>query len=90
MAIDLTIDTNLENLQAIESKLTEYKKKYRLLLPYFYKIFQLDKLGKHAHFVNWDGLYHIKLKQIRHYEKVLLQVIGSLPLYNQIKIAEVI
>jgi hypothetical protein len=75
MAIDLTIDAIIEDLQAVEPRLAEFEKKYRLLSPYFYRLYQSGKLDEHPDFVDWAGLYRIKQKQVKLYEKMIPQVL---------------
>jgi hypothetical protein len=90
MAVDLTIDMIIEDLQAIEPKLTEYEIRYKLLSPYFYKIYQSGKFEEHPDFVDWAGLYQIKIKRIEHYEQMFSQVLDNLPLHQPIKAAEIL
>jgi len=90
MAVDLTIDMIIEDLQAIEPKLTEYENKYKLLSPYFYKIFQSGNLEEHSDFVEWAGLYRIKLKRIKRYEQMISHVLDNLPLHEPINMEEII
>jgi len=86
MAVNLTIDMILEDLQAIESKLTEYEHKYKLLSLHFYKIYQAGKLEEHSDFVDGAALNCIKLKRIKLYKFMIPPVIvDSLPLNNPVR-----
>lgn len=90
MAIKLTIDGILKDLRAIEPEISKYEEKYKLLSPYFYKLYQLGKLDEHPDFVDWAGLYRIKLKRIKLYEKKISQVIVNLPLHESVKVEEIV
>ncbi|UCE05011.1 MAG: hypothetical protein JSW07_15500 [bacterium] len=90
MAVDLTIDMIIEDLQAIEPKLSSYENKYKLLSPYFYKIYQSGKFEEHPDFVDWAGLYQIRLKRLKRYEKMISQVLENLPLHNPVNMEEII
>lgn len=90
MAVDLSIDMIIEDLQAIEPKLSAYENKYKLLSPYFYNIYQSGKFEEHPDFVDWAGLYRIKLKRLQCYEKMISQVLDDLPLQQPVKAEEII
>ena len=40
MAIEISLDEIIEDLQAIEPKILQYEKKYKLLSPYFHKLYK--------------------------------------------------
>lgn len=90
MAIELTVDAIIEDLRAVEPKLAVFEKKYKLLSPYFYRLYQSGKLDEHPDFVDWAGLYRIKLKRIQLYEKMIPQVLDDLPLHQPVKVEEVV
>lgn len=76
----MTLDEILNDLQAVESKILEYQKKYKLLSSYFYKLYQAGNLEESWDFQNWAGLYEIKLDREQEYDKMLEEVIETLPL----------
>jgi hypothetical protein len=67
MAKKLTIDDIIEDLQAIEPIILEYEKKYKLLSPYFYKLYQAGKLEENREFIRWAALYETKLDREKQY-----------------------
>ncbi|MCI0513122.1 hypothetical protein L0128_07925 [candidate division KSB1 bacterium] len=85
MKTDLTLDEIIEDLQAIESKILEYEKKYRLLSVYFYKLYQTGKLEEAWDFQHWAGLYEIKLDREKKYQSKLNEVINGLPLLESVE-----
>jgi len=68
MAEPLTLDAILEDLQAIEPLILDYEKKYKVLTPYFYNLYHAGKLEENWDFIDWAGLYDIKV----HREKALV------------------
>jgi len=55
MTVEPTIDGIIEDLQALDPMISKYEKKYKLLSPYFYKLYQAGKLEEHPDFVDWAG-----------------------------------
>ena len=85
MQTEFTLNEIIEDLQAIEPKILEYEKKYKLLSPYFYKLYQAGKLEENWDFQNWAGLYEIKLDRESEYKNKLDEVIDDLPLIGSIE-----
>jgi len=52
MAKDISIDEILQDLEAIEPIILQYEQKYRLLSPYFYKLYQAGKLEERWDFID--------------------------------------
>ena len=80
MADKISLNEIIEDLQAIEPKILEYEKKYKLLSPYFHKLYKAGKLEEHWDFQNWAGLYDIKLDRLGEYKQKLAEVLPELPL----------
>jgi hypothetical protein len=80
MAEHLTLDAILEDLQAIEPLLLNFEKKYKVLSPYFYKLYRAGKLEEHWDFIDWSGLYDIKLHREKAYRTLLSESLRTLPL----------
>lgn len=66
---EMTLNDIIEDLQAIEPKILEYEKKYKLLSPYFIKLYKAGKLEDNWDFQNWAGLYDIKLDRYNFFQK---------------------
>ncbi|MBC8185717.1 hypothetical protein H8E88_31915 [candidate division KSB1 bacterium] len=90
MQIEFTLNEIIEDLQAIEPKILEYEKKYKLLSPYFYKLYQAGKLEENWDFQNWAGLYEIKLDRESEYKSKFKEVIIDLPLIDTIEHDELV
>jgi len=84
MAEPLTLDAILEDLQAIEPLILEYEKKYKVLTPYFYKLFHAGKLEENWDFIDWAGLYDIKIHREKAYRALLSESLRALPLKAQL------
>lgn len=80
MAEPLTLDAILEDLQAIEPLILNYEKKYKVLTPYFYKLYKAGQLEENWDFIDWAGLYDIKLHREKAYRESLAESLRTLPL----------
>ncbi len=84
MAEPLTLDAILEDLQAIEPLILDYEKKYKVLTPYFYKLYHAGKLEENWDFIDWAGLYDIKIHREKAYRTLLGPSLRALPLKEQL------
>ncbi len=66
---NVALDEILQDLQAIEPLIHQYEHKYRLLSPYFYRLYQKGKLEERWDFMDWAALYEIKLDREKASEK---------------------
>jgi hypothetical protein len=85
MSNEISLNEIIEDLQAIEPKILEYEKKYKLLSPYFHKLYKAGKLEEHWDFQNWAGLYEIKLDRLSEYKQRLSEVLPDLPLVDAVE-----
>jgi hypothetical protein len=85
MNAEISLTELIEDLQGIEPKILEYEKKYRLLSPYFHKLYKAGKLEEHWDFQNWAGLYEIKLDRLAEYKQRLAEVLSELPLVDVVE-----
>ncbi|MDZ7260627.1 MAG: hypothetical protein ONB05_00705 [candidate division KSB1 bacterium] len=67
MAPKLTVEEIIEDLQAIEPIILDYEKKYQLLSPYFFTLYQAGMLEEHKDFLRWAALYQTKLDRENQY-----------------------
>jgi len=84
VATENTIDDIMQDLQAIEPLILQYEQKYRLLSPYFYKLYQTGKLEERWDFMDWAALYEIKLDRGQVYRERLKEVHENLPLDHSV------
>jgi hypothetical protein len=85
MSNEISLNEIIEDLQAIEPKIWEYEKKYKLLSPYFHKLYKAGKLEEKWDFQNWAGLYEIKLDRLTEYKQKLAEVLPELPLVDTVE-----
>ncbi len=78
--MEITIDDVLEDLIAVEPLLLNYEKKYKVRTPHFYKLYKDGKLEERWDFIDWAGLYEIKLDREESYAQLAHETIQLLPL----------
>ncbi len=84
MANEISLNEIIEDLQSIEPKILEYENKYKLLSPYFYKLYNAGKLAENWDFQNWAGLYEIKLDRMKEYKQKAADALPGLPLIDSV------
>ena len=85
MAKSITLDDILQDLQAIEPIILQYEQKYKLLSPYFYKLFKNGKLEERWDFMDWAALYEIKLDREQQYKELVPEALKNLPLEQPVE-----
>jgi predicted DNA-binding protein YlxM (UPF0122 family) len=66
----MTRDGIIEDLQAIESQLLQFEKKYKLLSPYFYRLYETGKLECEEEFQERAALYEAKQYRETLFQKI--------------------
>jgi len=66
--MEITLDDIIEDLVAVEPLLLNYEKKYKVRTPHFYKFYKEGKLEERWDFIDWAGLYEIKLDREETYQ----------------------
>jgi hypothetical protein len=80
MEKQFNLDDIIEDLTAVEPLLLNYEKKYKVRTPHFYKLYKEGKLEERWDFIDWAGLYEIKLDRDRAYEELASEALQLLPL----------
>lgn len=88
MAEPLTLDGIIEDLQAIAPQLLQFEKKYKLLSPYFYQLYQTGKLECAEDFQEWAALYEIKLHREQFFRTHLAEALSNMPLNEPVEVGE--
>jgi hypothetical protein len=83
MEKQVTIDDIIEDLIAVEPLLLNYEKKYKVRTPHFYKLYKQGKLEERWDFIDWAGLYEIKLDREEAYEQLAGDATQQLPLKEE-------
>ncbi|MGH7493660.1 MAG: hypothetical protein ACREOO_14885 [bacterium] len=85
MTDEISLGEIIDDLQSIEPKILEYERKYKLLSPYFHKLYRAGKLAEDWDFQNWAGLYEIKLDRLAEYRERLVEALPELPLVDSVE-----
>jgi hypothetical protein len=80
MEKQITLDDIIDDLSAVEPLLSNYEKKYKVRTPHFYKLYKQGKLEERWDFIDWAGLYEIKLDREEAYEQLANEALRQLPL----------
>ncbi len=83
MEKQVTLDDIIEDLAAVEPLLLNYEKKYKVRTSHFYKLYKQDKLEERWDFIDWAGLYEIKLDREDAYEQLANEALRQLPLKEE-------
>ncbi|MFQ5866213.1 MAG: hypothetical protein ACE5IW_13405 [bacterium] len=70
MEKQVSLDDIIQDLVAVEPLLLNYEKKYKVRTPHFYTLYKQGKLEERWDFIDWAGLYEIKLDREKEYEKL--------------------
>ncbi len=84
MEQQITLDDIIEDLSAVEPLLLNYEKKYKVRTPHFYKLYKQGKLEERWDFIDWAGLYEIKLDREETYEQLADEALRQLPLKHEL------
>jgi hypothetical protein len=79
----ITLDDIIEDLTAVEPLLLNYEKKYKVRTSHFYKLYKQGKLEERWDFIDWAGLYEIKLDREEAYEQLAGEALRQLPLRQE-------
>ncbi len=79
----ITLDDIIEDLIAVEPLLLNYEKKYKVRTQHFYKLYKEGKLEERWDFIDWAGLYEIKLDREETYEQLANEAVQQLPLRDE-------
>ena len=79
MEKQFNLDDIIEDLTAVEPLLLNYEKKYKVRTPHFYKLYKEGKLEERWDFIDWAGLYEIKLDREQAYEELASDALQQLP-----------
>jgi hypothetical protein len=79
MEKQFNLDDIIEDLTAVEPLLLNYEKKYKVRTPHFYKLYKQGKLEERWDFIDWAGLFEIKLDREQAYEEFASDALQQLP-----------
>jgi len=73
----MTLEEIIQSIHSIESYLQKFEDKYKLRSEDFYEMAKNDKLEHTPDFVEWLGVYEIKLKREKQYHEIISNRINS-------------
>jgi hypothetical protein len=86
----MTLDELIGGIHDLESYLKKFEEKYRLRSEDFYQLVLTGKLEQSNDFIEWLGVYEIKVKREKSYQERLAQILAlqqdsvHLPLSDQV------
>lgn len=66
----MTLEEIIQSIHSIENYLQKFEEKYKLRSDDFYEMAQQDKLEHTPDFLEWLGIYEIKLKREKQYHVI--------------------
>jgi len=72
----MTIDELIRSIHDLENYLKKFEEKYRLRSEDFYRLASAGKLEQSSDFIEWLGVYEIKLKRERKYQQQLAEMLA--------------
>ncbi len=73
----MTLAEIIQSIHSIEIYLQKFEDKYKLRSEDFYEMAKEDKLEHTSDFVEWFGVYEIKLKRENQYHEIISNRINS-------------
>ncbi len=67
----------IQSIHALETRLQRFEEKYELRSEDFYRLVQEGRLGQSADFIEWLGLYEIKLRREQRYAELKAKLLGE-------------
>jgi hypothetical protein len=67
----MTLDKLIRGIHDLENYLKKFEEKYRLLSEDFYRLATAGKLEQSKDFIEWLGIYEIKMKRAQKYQQRL-------------------
>jgi ribosomal protein S16 len=73
----MTLNELIQSIHALETRLQLFEEKYELRSEDFYRLVQEGKLEQSADFIEWLGLYEIKLKREQEYAQLKAELLSE-------------
>jgi hypothetical protein len=73
----MTLEELIQSIHAIETHLYTFEEKYRMRSEDFYRLVHEGKIEQSADFIEWLGLYEIKLTRERKYQQRLSTLLAT-------------
>ena len=86
----MTLDELIESIHTLEMYLQRFEDKYQLRSEDFYRQAQQDKLEQTLDFIEWLGVYEIKLRREQKYQHMLDEILKQQPRKVQLPIPQLV
>jgi hypothetical protein len=73
----MTLNELIQSIHALETHLQLFEEKYELRSDDFYRLVQEGQLVQSADFIEWLGLYEIKLKREQKYAQLKAELLSE-------------
>ena len=73
----MTLDELISGIHDLETYLCKFEEKYRLRSEDFYRLVIAGKLEQSNDFIEWLGLYEIKLKREQKYQQRVAEILAQ-------------
>lgn len=73
----MTLDELIRGIHDLGNYLKKFEEKYRLLSDDFYRLAMAGKLEQSNDFIEWLGVYEIKLKREQKYQQRLAEMLAK-------------
>ena len=73
----MTLDELIRSIHTLENYLQKFEEKYRLRSEDFYQLVQEGRLDQSDEFLEWLGVYEIKLKREQAYARRFAEMLSS-------------
>ena len=84
----MTIEELIHSIHTLETHLRKFEEKYKLRSDDFYRLVSDGKLEQSEEFIEWLGVYEIKLKRERTYARRLSETLTTSPKPLRLPLAE--
>ena len=73
----MSIDELIRSIHTLENHLQKFEEKYHLRSEDFYQLVSEGKLEQSEEFIEWLGVYEIKLKRERAYHRRIARILTA-------------
>ncbi|MBI5348825.1 MAG: hypothetical protein HZB77_05835 [Chloroflexi bacterium] len=75
----MSLEELIRSIHTLEQHLQKFEEKYKLRSSDFYRLVNEGKLDQSEEFIEWLGIYEIKLKREKSYTRRLADTLTSIP-----------
>ena len=84
----MTLEELIRSIHTLENHLQKFEEKYRLRSEDFYRLVSDGKLEQSEEFIEWLGVYEIKLKRERAYNRRVAKTLSASQKSLQLPLAD--